>query len=85
MPSKDVMDRIKLAHGLTSIIDQLSGPIAEGLTDRLAPHLRPGEDLPDLELTQRLMARLVMARLQILIAADDLYQRACEEPDGEDT
>ncbi len=84
MPSKDVMDRIRLAHGLTSIIEQLSGPIAEGLAGQLAPQLRRGEGLPDLGLTPRLMGRLVMAGLRVLITADELYQRARDELAGED-
>ncbi len=84
MPPKDVIDRIKLAHGLTSILDQMSGPVAEELAEQLAPHLRPGEELPDLELTHRLLGRLVMSRLQVLIAADEVYQRTLEQLDGVD-
>ncbi len=76
MPSKDVMDRIKLAQGLTALIEQLTEPVAEGMAEALSPHLRAGEAMPDMELTQRLMGRLVMSRLQVLVAADEVYNRA---------
>ncbi len=83
MPSKDVMDRIKMAHGLTAIIEQLTEPVAEGMAEQLSPQLKPGEALPDLELIQRLMGRLVMARLQVLIAADEIYGAALMELDDD--
>ncbi len=67
------MDHIKMAHDLTSIIDRLTEPVADGLAEHLPPHLRPGEQLPDLELIQRLMGRMVIARLEALIAAEEAY------------
>ncbi len=83
MPSKDVMDRIKMAHGLTVIIEQLTESVGEGLDEQLSPHLRPGEATPDLELVQRLMGRLVMARLEVLIAAHEVYGDAFMELDDD--
>ncbi len=83
MRQKDVMDRIRLAQGLTAIIDQLTEPVAESLTEQLSPHLRSGEELPDLELVQRLTGRLVMARIQALIAADEAYNHALMELDDQ--
>ncbi len=79
MPSKDIIDRIKMAHGLTAIIDQLTEPVAERMAAQLTPHLQPGEELPDLELVQRLTGRLVMSRIQALIAADEAYNDALLE------
>lgn len=81
MPSKEIIDRIKMAHGLTAIIDQLTEPVAEKMTERLSPHLKSDEELPDLELVQRLTGRLVMARIHALIAADEAYQHALSELD----
>ena len=83
MPSKDVMDRIRMAQGLTAIIEQLTEPVAEGMAKHLSPHLRIGEAMPDMELIQRLMGRLVMARLQVLITADELYSEALMELDDD--
>ncbi len=68
------MDRIKMAHGLTAIIDHLTEPVAEGSAGHLSARLRRGEVLPDLGLIQRLMGRLVMARLQVLVDVDDSYR-----------
>ena len=72
MASKDLMDRIRRGHGLTAIIDRLSKPVAEGLGEHLSPHLRAGEALPDLELVQQLAGRLVRARLEALLAQEEL-------------
>ena len=83
MPSKDVMDRIKLAHGLTAIIDQLTEPAAARLTSHLSPRLRPDEQLPDLELVQRLIGRLVTARLQTLFDAEETYSDVLPELDAD--
>ena len=63
MPSKRDMERLE---ALTELLEQLDEPIAERLKARLAPHLRQGEELPDMELVQSLMGRLAMARLREL-------------------
>ena len=83
MPSKDVMDRIRMAQGLTAIIEQLTEPLAEGMAEHLSRHLRTGEAMPDLELIQQLMGRLAMARLQALITADEFYRQALMELDDD--
>ena len=76
MPSKDVMDGIQMAHGLTAIVGQLTEPIAETLSPRLSPLLRKGEALPDLDLIQQLMNRLVVIRLQALMSAEEISSDA---------
>ncbi len=73
MPSKDLMDRIRQAYSLTSLIDRLNEPAAEELAEHLSPHLRRGEGLPDLELVQQLLGRLVLTRLEELIAAEEEF------------
>ena len=72
MPSKGDMDRIK---ALTELLERLNEPIAERLKARLAPHLRRGEELPDMELIQRLIGRLAAARLRALIETDEAEGR----------
>ena len=83
MPSKDITDRIKVAQSLTAIIDQLTEPAVAKLTSHLSPRLRPGEQLPDLELVQRLIGRLVTARLQTLLDAEETCSDALPELDAD--
>ena len=84
MPSKDVIDRLRLAQELTAIIDQLSEPLAETLSKHLAPQLRGDEAMPDLELTRRLMGRLVTSQLQDLLTEEEVRELAFLEQAEED-
>ncbi len=84
MFSKDLIDRLKLAQDLTAVIDQLSEPVARELGERLAPYLQEDETLPDLQLMQRLMGRLVMSELRELLPEGEVEGLALIDPtDGD--
>jgi hypothetical protein len=75
LSSKRVDLRSKLATSVASAGKDWSAPIAERLKALLEPYLRDGETMPDVELLQQLLGRLVADKGSRLVAGDDVLDR----------
>lgn len=83
MLSRDLIDRLKLTQDLSAVVERLNEGEARQLGERLRPCLEKGETLPDVELMQRLMGRLVKAHLRELAEDEAEALEPFASPDGE--
>jgi hypothetical protein len=74
MASKMVADRLKLRKIVVGAVTANAPKVVQSLTEHLTPLLREGETLPDIQLVQELLMRLVQEREQELVAKDDANQ-----------
>lgn len=75
MPSKLVTDREKSARAVTAAADTHAAAVGEALANELAPHLAPGETMPDVALLVRLFGRKIAADNATLVKADTAHER----------
>jgi hypothetical protein len=73
MPSKMVTDRQKSATAVETAAQVHAEEAASGLAPLLAAELLPDEELPDLALLQRLLARALARRRERMVAADEAH------------
>lgn len=71
MASKMVADRLKLRKIVVGAVTANAPKVTATLAERLTPLLQEGEVLPDLQLFQELLMRLVQQEGQELVAKDD--------------
>ncbi|MEM7050325.1 MAG: hypothetical protein AAF604_11735 [Acidobacteriota bacterium] len=73
MPSKMVTDRQKSSLAVEAAASTHAAEVAATLTSRLAEWTEGEETVPDLELLQRLLGRLLAARRAAMVAADESH------------
>lgn len=74
MPSKPVIDREKSARSVGHAVTAHATTVAEAVKAELAPHLQPGEKMPNVELLLQLFARKLAADTAALVAADRAHE-----------
>lgn len=75
MASKMVTDREKSSRSVAAAAATHAAEIAAGFARELAPHLKAGEELPDLALVARLIGRKIAADIVELLRADEAHER----------
>ena len=75
MASKQVTDREKSSRAVAAAANTHALEIAAGFERELAPHLKAGEEFPDIALLSRLIGRKIAADTAALVAADGAHER----------
>lgn len=70
MTSKMVSDRFQSMRAIEGSLEQNADAVATRIAARLRPHLRAGEEMPDVALLARLMGRELEALATALVRAD---------------
>jgi hypothetical protein len=82
MPSKQVTDRQKSAQAVVAAVETHRDAASSAIANTLTPHLRNGEALPDVALFLSLVGRVLTAKTQSLVSADDAHQAELTDDDA---
>jgi hypothetical protein len=81
MPSKQVTDRQKTANAVVAAIDTHAAAATTAITALLSPHLRSGEEMPNVALLLALVGRGCNGTIQSLVTADNVHQGELADDD----